>query len=133
MQNNFLRSLLTVTSNIFSPKQQSTAANTPLDVTTVRVPFPTISEMAPDNTTRKDLFKGIMYYDSSSVLSYEQREALDSSGAREYFEDGPKIEWRTITHVFTNDLDFPGKQEAMKREGLVFITVLNLSYSINVF
>ena len=79
--------------------------------------------MAPENKSRKDLFKDVIYYDSSSVLAFEPRNVLDSGGAREYLEDGGVVDWDKITHVFTNNLDFPGRQDAIKRENLVIVTV----------
>lgn len=79
--------------------------------------------MAPDSTGRKQIFKDIVYYDPSSSLDESHRQALQSGGAVEYSGDG-YVEWSKITHVFTNDVDFPGKQKAVKQERLAIVTVL---------
>lgn len=79
--------------------------------------------MAPDSTARKQIFKDIVYYDASSSLGDEHRRALQSGGAIEYSGDGT-VDWKKITHVFTHDVDFPGKQKAVKQEKLAIMTVL---------
>lgn len=80
--------------------------------------------MAPDSTGRKEIFKDIVFYDASSALSELHRNALLSGGAVEYSnDDGDGVEWSKITHVFTFDMDFPGKQEAENQERLAIMTV----------
>lgn len=84
--------------------------------------------MAPDSTGRRDIFKGIVYYDASSALDDYHRKALLGGGALEYDDDGGVIEWSKITHVFTHDVDFPGQQEAVKQKGLAIVTVNTIVY-----
>ena len=84
--------------------------------------------MAPDNSGRKEIFRDIIFYDSSYALNEQHFKALKNGGAVEYAGDGDFVEWPTITHLFTNDLDFPGRQEAMKHEKLVIVTVLHYQY-----
>lgn len=82
--------------------------------------------MAPATSAEKQIFGDVVYYDASSSLNNEHRKALESGGASEYSGDGDVIEWDKITHVFTVDLDFPGKHEAVKQEGLSIVTVFVL-------
>jgi hypothetical protein len=80
--------------------------------------------MAPDrDTSRREIFKDVVYYDSSSVLDELHRKMLESGGATEYVCEGDIVDWSAITHVFTRAVDFPGQQLAAKQPGLVVITV----------
>jgi len=129
MNNSFFKSIVSATTNYFSPKLQSNSKTTSLDQQPKSYPeTPTRHRhshtlMAPDSTGRKQIFKGIIYYDASSSLDEERRQTLHSGGAVEYSGDG-NVEWSKITHVFTQDVDFPGKQEAVKQERLAIMTVL---------
>ena len=80
--------------------------------------------MAPDSAARKQIFKDVVYYDASSCLDDTHRTALQSGGAIEYVPDGDEIEWENITHVFTNNMDFPGKKEAANQDRLAIMTVI---------
>lgn len=82
--------------------------------------------MAPDNTGRKGLFKDVVFYDSSSRLEDRHHNLLEAGGAVEYIPEGSEIDWSSITHVFTRDVDFPGRQEALKQSGLAITTVSHL-------
>ena len=128
MNHTFLKSLVssiqTATTNYFSPKsnskeqqQENTFPETPTRAKTT-------TEMAPDSAARKQIFKDVVYYDASSCLDDTHRSALQSGGAIENVPDGDEIEWENITHVFTNNMDFPGKQEASKQERLSIMTVI---------
>ena len=127
MNNSFFKSIVSATTNYFSPKLQSNSKTTTPDQQPKSSPeTPTrqrLALMAPDSTGRKQIFKDIIYYDASSSLDEEHRQALQSGGAVEYSGDG-NVEWNKITHVFTRDVDFAGKQEAVKQERLAIITVL---------
>lgn len=79
--------------------------------------------MAPDITGRKGIFKDVVFYDPSNELDQVHFQSLTAGGAVEYTSDGD-FDWQQITHVLTDDVDFPGKQEAMRNERLVFVTVL---------
>ena len=79
--------------------------------------------MAPDVATRKGLLKDVVYFDSSSALEDRHRKILDAGGAVEYVPEGSDIDWASITHVFTRDVDFPGRHEALKQPGLTIMTV----------
>jgi hypothetical protein len=83
--------------------------------------------MAPDNTGRKGLFNDVVFYDSSSALEDRHRNLLEAGGAVEYIPEGSEIDWSGITHVFTRDIDFPGRQEAVKQPGLAIMTVRDLT------
>lgn len=48
---------------------------------------------------------------------------LLAGGAREYEGSGGEVEWEEISHLFTENVDFPGRMEAEKVEGLVSLTV----------
>jgi hypothetical protein len=127
MNNAFLKSIVssiqTATTSYFSPKtypkpsvhQDKSSPETPTRKPAIR--------MAPANIGEKQIFGDVVYYDASSSLSDEHHKALRSGGALEYFDDGDIIEWDEITHVFTFDLDFPGKHEAVKQKGLTIMTV----------
>ena len=65
----------------------------------------------------------MVFYDPSNELDQTHLQALKVGGAVEYTTDGD-FDWQQITHIFTDDVDFPGKQEAMTNERLVFVTVL---------
>jgi hypothetical protein len=79
--------------------------------------------MAPDVSSRRDLFGGVMYYDSSCVLEERHRKILEVGGAVEYVCDGDVIDWQKVTHVFTLATDFPGRQFALKQPTLAIVTV----------
>ena len=79
--------------------------------------------MAPDNTGRGNIFNDIVYYDGSSALNEQHRKALENGGAVEYAGDRNVIDWSQITHVFTVNDDFPGRQDAVKQERLAIMTV----------
>ena len=81
--------------------------------------------MAPNSTERKQIFKDVVYYDASSCLDQTHRTALQGGGAVEYVPDGDEIEWEIITHVFTNSVDFPGRNQASEQQGLAIMTVFN--------
>jgi hypothetical protein len=110
-------SIQTATSGYFSPQPQS------------KKPFvnqsspSSPSKMAPEQSSRRELFSGLVYYDSSSVLNDQHRKILANGGAVEYVPDGDVVDWRKITHVFTLALDFPGQQKAATQLGLVVVTV----------
>ena len=126
MNNSFFKYIASATTNYFSPKPQSNSntAQSQQPKTSRETPSPELHTlMAPDSTGRKQNFKDIVYYDPSSSLDEEHRQALQSGGAVEYSGDG-YVEWSKITHVFTNDVDFPGKQKAVKQERLAIVTVI---------
>ena len=79
--------------------------------------------MARDSIGRGEIFNDIVYYDGSSALNEQHREALENGGAVEYAGDRNEIDWSQISHAFTCDVDFPGRQEAVKQEGLAVVTV----------
>ena len=81
--------------------------------------------MASELTGRKGLFSDVVYYDaSSSVLNEKHRAMLTKGGAVEYIAKDDLIEWDKITHVFTTDMDFPGRKDAMKQPRIAVVTVL---------
>lgn len=113
-------SIQTATTSYFSPQHKVQSRNThdyrsPLSV-----------GMARDNTGRKGLFKDVVFYDSSSALENRHHDLLKAGGAVEYIPEGAEIDWSSITHVFTRDIDFPGRQEALKQSGLSTMTVRGL-------
>jgi hypothetical protein len=128
MNNTFFKSIVTsiktATTNYFSPKPQSKPSTfqdqTPSSSVT---PPKRHTLMAPDSTGRRDIFKGVVYYDASSALDDYHQKVLLGGGALEYDDDGDVIEWSKITHVFTHNVDFPGQQEAVKQKGLAIVTV----------
>ena len=125
MNSGFLKSIVSATTNYFSPTRQTNPKKTlNQPKSSPETPAAHYTLMAPDSTGRKQIFKDIVYYDASSSLSEEHRQALQSGGAVDYSGDG-NIDWSKITHVFTHDVDFPGKQEAVKQERLAIMTVLN--------
>lgn len=77
--------------------------------------------MAP--TEKKAIFKDVRYYDSASALAEQHRRILANGGATEETAQDSGIDWSRITHVFTLDLDFPGKQEVMKQTNIAIVTV----------
>jgi len=85
--------------------------------------------MAP--TDRKALFKDVVFYDSASALTEKHRRILTSGGAIEETSEGD-IDWSNLTHVFTLDLDFPGKQDATQNTNLAVVTVYPIQYYIHV-
>jgi len=128
MNNRFLKSLVssiqTATTNYFSPKSNSKEQEQQNIVPETPTHAKTSTEMAPDTAARKQIFKDVVYYDASSCLDDTHRTALQGGGAIEYVPDGDEIEWENMTHVFTNNMDFPGKQEAAKQERLAIMTVI---------
>ena len=53
---------------------------------------------------------------------------LEAGKATEYDPNGGEVEWHTISHVFTDNADFPGRQEASKIRGLVILTVPSVDF-----
>ena len=78
----------------------------------------------PGHRARLLMNERIVYYDASSCLEEKHRVALKSGEAVEYVPEGDDIEWEKITHVFTNNMDFPGKQDAAKQDKLAIVTVI---------
>ena len=74
--------------------------------------------------TRLLIYEKIVYYDASSCLEEKHLAALKFGEAVEYVPEGDEIEWEKITHVFTNNMDFPGKQDAAKQDKLAIVTVI---------
>lgn len=90
--------------------------------------------MASEQTGRKGLFSDVVYYDaSSSVLDEKHRAMLTKGGALEYIAKDDSIEWDKITHVFTIDMDFPGRQDAMKQPRIAVVTVLSFMNELILF
>jgi hypothetical protein len=110
-------SIQTATSGYFTPQhlQEHTAINTSPQT-------PTHATMAPASI-RRELFKDVVYYDTASVLEERHRQALKNGDATEYKDEGDSVNWGTITHVFTLEMDFPGQKLAAKQPGLVIVTV----------
>jgi len=133
MNNTFFKSIVTsiktATTDYFIPKPQSNSSTFHYQTQSSPVtPTKRHTLMAPDSTGRRDIFKGIVYYDASSALDDYHWNALLGGGAVEYDNDGDVIEWSKITHVFTHNVDFPGQQEAVKQKGLVIVTVNAIVY-----
>jgi len=128
MNSIFLKSLVasiqTATTNYFSPKSNTKEQQLQKIIPKSPTRVETSTEMAPDAVPRKQIFQGVVYYDASSCLDDTHRSALQGGGAIEFVPDADEIEWENITHVFTNNMDFPGKQEAAKQDGLDIMTVI---------
>jgi hypothetical protein len=58
---------------------------------------------------------------------------LTKGGAVEYIAKDDLIEWDKITHVFTIDMDFPGKQDAMKQPRIAVVTVISFEERADMF
>ena len=99
-------SIQTATSAYFSPNKQSLRTHRP-EEKMVEI--------------QKEVFKDIVYYDPSSALDQQHHTLLRSAGAVEHASE--QIDWTKITHVFTHDIDFPGKQDAAKHKHLTVVTV----------
>jgi hypothetical protein len=127
MKNNFFKSIVssihTATTGYLTPKRQSKPIFNHPETSSPEIPPSNHTIMAHDSTGRKEIFKDIVYYDASSALNEQHRKVLQIGGAVEYAGDRDVVDWSKITHVFTNDLDFPGRQEAINHERLVIITV----------
>jgi hypothetical protein len=109
----FVSSIQTATAAYFSPKPAQ----------------PHLFE-APDTPTnmgpaggKREIYRDAVFYDGSSCLTEEHRRMLVAGGAREYEATGGEVEWDGISHLFTENVDFPGRMEAEKVEGLVILTV----------
>ena len=76
--------------------------------------------MAPGN--KRDIFKDVTFYDSNA-LSEVHRSILLSGGAKEEGGKDGIVDWERVTHLFTLHLDFPEKQDALKRKNIAIITV----------
>src|SRR2546423_4032051 len=113
-------SIQTARTSYFSPQHKVQSRNTHDYRSPVSV------GMAPDNIGRKGLFKDVVFYDSSSALENRLHHLLEAGGAVEYVPEGAEIDWSGIPHVFTRDIDFPGRQEALKQPGLSIMTVRDL-------
>jgi hypothetical protein len=126
MNNSFFKSIVSATTTYFSPipKPNPNTVSNQQSKSSPETPPHCRTLMAPDSTARKQIFKDIVFYDASSSLGEEHRGALQSGGATEYSGDGT-VDWSKITHVFTHDIDFPGKQKAVKQERLAIVTVLS--------
>jgi hypothetical protein len=118
---NIVSSIHTATTSYFSPQNKTLSRHTSDSIS------PHSAKMAPDAAARKGLFKDVVYFDSSYALEDKHRDILEAGGAVEYTPDGSEIDWAKITHVFTPDVDFPGRQEALKHPGLAIMTVQPLT------
>jgi len=81
--------------------------------------------MAPENGGggKREIYRHVVYYDGSSCLTEEHRRMLEAGGATQYDPAGGDVEWHTVSHVFTDNADFPGRQEAEKIQALIILTV----------
>jgi hypothetical protein len=136
MNNPFFKSIVnsiqTATVNYFSPKpqrqysiaQQSSPGTSTVEQLSSPSRPPTVGrEMAPHDVVAKRLFKDVVFYDSSG-LNESHRDILLNGGASELEEIvGEGVPWDEITHVFTADFDFPGKEDAMKNPTIAIVTV----------
>src|SRR5271156_1773542 len=129
MNNPFFKSIVnslqtaSATLNYFSPKpqrqpshaQHSSPPTSPVDPLETPSRLLAVREMAPQNVAGKQLFKDVVFYDSSSALDESHRNLLLSGGASELDEiPGEGVPWDEVTHVFTRDFDFPGKEGAIQ-------------------
>jgi hypothetical protein len=112
----FVSSIQTATATYFSPKPACQPVHLPFES---RDP-PTA--MAPEGGKR-EIYRDVVFYDGSSCLTEEHRRMLLAGGAREYEGSGGEVEWEEISHLFTENVDFPGRMETEKVEGLVILTV----------
>jgi len=129
MNKTFLKSLVTsiqtATTNYFSPSHHSKEQERQSPVPTTPTHAPATRETAPNGmgAARLLIFKDVVYYDASSCLDETHRTILATGGAVEYVPDGDDPQWGKITHVFTNNIDFPGQQDAVKQDTLAIMTV----------
>jgi hypothetical protein len=113
----FVSSIQTATAAYFSPKPPPKAEQAPQSFE----PPDTPTKMAPDGGKR-EIYRDVVFYDGSSCLTEEHGRMLIAGGAREYEASG-EVEWDGITHLFTENVDFPGRMEAEKNKLLVILTV----------
>jgi hypothetical protein len=113
-------SIHTATTGYFSPQNKAQVRHPGDSVS------PQSNKMAPDTAARKGLFKDVVYFDSCYTLKDKHRNVLAAGGAVEYVPAEGDIDWTGITHVFTSDVDFPGRQEALKQPALAIMTVQSL-------
>jgi len=86
--------------------------------------------MAPEKAA-KQTFRGVVWYDASSVLSDVHRALLQTGGAVEYVCKDGEVKWEDITHVFTNTPDFPGQQDSAKYTKLAIVTVCSTLHFVS--
>jgi len=118
---NALKSLINSATNYFSPNKSISSKPEALYSDT---------GMAPRSTgSGGSLFSDVVYYDSATTLTEKHRKLLEKGGAVEMTLDRD-VGWENVTHVFTLDLEFPGKQDALngniKNKEIAIVTVLLL-------
>lgn len=106
-------------STIYNVATYLTPTKTAISTTNLDNTTPT--GMSP--TEKKAIFKDVRYYDSASALTEQHRRILVNGGATEETAQDSGMDWLRVTHVFTLDLDFPGKQEVMKQTNIAIVTV----------
>jgi hypothetical protein len=87
--------------------------------TATTIYFSPTKPMAP--STKRDIFKDVVYVDSIA-LTDKHRELLTAAGGKEYVVGDKVVEWEEVTHVFSLDVDFPGRNDALTYPNIAVVT-----------